>query len=212
MNDKKYWTEYYSKNSKPTDASTFAEFILPKLNSNKNLIELGCGNARDSIYFAQNNLNVVAVDQVQEEIDYLNENHKEENILFVCDDFTNLVNTSHDIINETDFDYIYSRFTFHSINEAKEDRTLDWIENNLDKEGYFLLEARSLNDPMFKQGKSLSDTENYTTHYRRYMDLDKIIEKLESRNFEIIYNIEDNNLAVYKDDNPYVIRIIAKKL
>lgn len=212
MNDKKYWTEYYSKNSKPTDASTFAEFILPKLDSNKNLIELGCGNARDSIYFAQNNLNVVAVDQVQEEIDYLNENHKEENILFVCDDFTNLVNTSHDIINETDFDYIYSRFTFHSINEAKEDRTLDWIENNLDKEGYFLLEARSLNDPMFKQGKSLSDTENYTTHYRRYMDLDKIIEKLESRNFEIIYNIEDNNLAVYKDDNPYVIRIIAKKL
>lgn len=212
MNDKKYWTEYYSKNSKPTDASTFAEFILPKLDSNKNLIELGCGNARDSIYFAQNNLNVVAVDQVQEEIDYLNENHKEENILFVCDDFTNLANTSEDIINETDFDYIYSRFTFHSINEAKEDRTLDWIENTLDNGGCFLLEARSLNDPMFKQGKSLSDTENYTTHYRRYMNLNKIIEKLESRNFEIIYKIEDNNLAVYKDDNPYVIRIIAKKL
>ena len=212
MDDKKYWTEYYSKNSKPTDASTFAEFILPKLNSNKNLIELGCGNARDSIYFAQNNLNVVAVDQVQEEIDYLNENHKEENILFVCDDFTNLANTSDDIINETDFDYIYSRFTFHSINEAKEDRTLDWIENTLDNGGCFLLEARSLNDPMFKQGKSLSDTENYTTHYRRYMNLNKIIEKLESRNFEIIYKIEDNNLAVYKDDNPYVIRIIAKKL
>ena len=212
MDDKKYWTEYYSKNSKPTDASTFAEFILPKLDSNKNLIELGCGNARDSIYFAQNNLNVVAVDQVQEEIDYLNENHKEENILFVCDDFTNLANTSEDIINETDFDYIYSRFTFHSINEAKEDRTLDWIENTLDNGGCFLLEARSLNDPMFKQGKSLSDTENYTTHYRRYMNLNKIIEKLESRNFEIIYKIEDNNLAVYKDDNPYVIRIIAKKL
>lgn len=212
MDDKKYWTEYYSKNSKPTAASTFAEFILPKLDSNKNLIELGCGNARDSIYFAQNNLNVLAVDQVQEEIDYLTEHHNEENILFVCDDFTNLANTSHDIINETDFDYIYSRFTFHSINEAKEDRTLDWIGDNLDKGGCFLLEARSLNDPMFKQGKSLSDTENYTTHYRRYMDLDKIIDKLESRNFEIIYHVEDNNLAVYKDDNPYVIRIIAKKL
>ena len=212
MDDKKYWTEYYSKNSKPTAASTFAEFILPKLDSNKNLIELGCGNARDSIYFAQNNLNVLAVDQVQEEIDYLTENHNEENILFVCDDFTNLANTSHDIINETDFDYIYSRFTFHSINEAKEDRTLDWIGDNLDKGGCFLLEARSLNDPMFKQGKSLSETENYTTHYRRYMNLDKIIEKLESRNFEIIYHVEDNNLAVYKDDNPYVIRIIAKKL
>ena len=65
---------------------------------------------------------------------------------------------------------------------------------------------------MFRQGKALSETENFTNHYRRYMDLNKIIEKLESRNFEIIYKIEDNNLAIHKDDNPYVIRIIAKKL
>ena len=212
MDDKKYWTEYYAKNSKPTNASTFAEFILPKLDENKNLIELGCGNGRDSIYFVQNKLNVVAVDQVQCEIDYLNENHKEENITFVCDDFTNLDNTKHEIINETDFDYIYSRFTFHSINEKKENRTLDWIENSLSKGGCFLLEARSINDPMFKQGNALSENENFTNHYRRYMDLDDIVDKLESRNFEIIYKIEDNNLAVYKDDNPYVIRIIAKKL
>lgn len=212
MDDKKYWTEYYAKNSKPTDSSTFAEFILPKLDKNKNLIELGCGNGRDSIYFVQNNLKVVAVDQVQCEIDYLNENHKEENIIFVADDFTNLDNTKHEIINETDFDYIYSRFTFHSINEKKENRTLDWIEKNLSEGGYFLLEARSINDPMFKQGNALSENENFTNHYRRYMDLDVITDKLESRNFEIIYKIEDNNLAVYKDDNPYVIRIIAKKL
>ena len=65
---------------------------------------------------------------------------------------------------------------------------------------------------MFKQGKALSETENFTTHYRRYMDLNKVVEKLESRKFEIIYKIEDNDLAIYKDDNPYVIRIIAKKL
>ena len=44
-----------------------------------------------------------------------------------------------------------------------------------------------------------------------YGYLNNIIEKLEYRNFEIINNIEDN-MAVYKDDNPYVIRIIAKKL
>ena len=212
MDDKKYWTEYYAQNSKPTIASTFAEFVLPYLNENKNLIELGCGNGRDSLYFVQNNINVIAVDQVQSEIDYLNNNHKEDNIIFICDDFTNLENTDNNIINDINFDYIYSRFTFHSINESKEDKTLDWIENNLSKGGFFLLEARSINDPMFKQGDMLSETENFTNHYRRYMDLDKIIEKLESRHFEILFRIEDNDLAVYKEDNPYVIRIIAKKL
>lgn len=212
MDDKEYWTEYYAKNATPTNASTFAEFVLPKLEENKCLIELGCGNGRDSIYFAQNKLNVIAVDQVQEEVDYLNANHKEDNITFVGDDFTNLANTDNELIKSGNFDYVYSRFTFHSINEVKEDRTLDWIQDSLLDGGYFLLEARSINDPMFKQGNALSETENFTDHYRRYMDLDKIVDKLESRNFEIIFKIEDNDLAVYKDDNPYVIRIIAKKL
>ena len=212
MDDKQYWREYYIKNSKPTNASSFAEFILPKLEENKNLVELGCGNGRDSIYFANNNINVIAIDQIEDEIDYLNNNHKEDNIHFVCEDFTNLIDTECDLINNTDFDYVYSRFTFHAINEFKEDRTLDWIEGKLDKNGYFLLEARSIKDPMYKQGKALSETENFTNHYRRYMNIDKIVSKLESRNFEIVFKIEDKNLAVYKDDNPYVIRIIAKKL
>lgn len=212
MDDKKYWTEYYAKNSKPANASSFAEFVLPKLNKNKNLIELGCGNGRDSIYFSQNNINVIAIDQVQEEIDYLNENYGSKNINFVCDDFTDLFNSEVDLIKSTDFDYVYSRFTFHSINEKKEDRTLDWIKDNINCGGYFLLEARSIKDPMFKQGKNLSESENFTTHYRRYMNLDVIVGKLKSRCFEIIYKIEDNNLAIYKDDNPYVIRIIARRL
>ena len=51
MDDKEYWVKYYKVNSKPAEASSFAEFILPKLDVNKNLIELGCGNDRDSIFF-----------------------------------------------------------------------------------------------------------------------------------------------------------------
>lgn len=38
-------------------------------------------------FFAKNNINVIAVNQVREEIDYLNENHKQDNIDFVCEDF-----------------------------------------------------------------------------------------------------------------------------
>lgn len=210
MDDKEYWDEYYATHSKPNDASTFAEFVLDRLDEGKTLIELGCGNGRDSLFFSKNGLNVVAVDQVDSEIKFLNENYASENITFVAGDFTNLATSEEDLIKNTQFDYIYSRFTFHSINEAKEDRTLDWISNHLDG-GLFLLEARSLNDPMFKKGDALSDTENFTTHYRRYMDLDKFTDKLENLGFEILFEIEDKDLAPYKDDNPYVIRIIAKK-
>ena len=151
MDDKKYWSEYYSNNQKPTDASSFAVFVQEKLEKGKTLIELGCGNGRDSVYFAGHGVNVIAVDQVDDEIDYLNENYAGDNLCFVCDDFTNLVETADDRIKGNSFDYIYSRFTFHSINEGKEDRTLDWISEHLD--GLFFLEARSLKDPMFKKGR-----------------------------------------------------------
>lgn len=210
MDDKKYWSDYYSTHQEPTDASSFAEFVLDNLEEGKILIELGCGNGRDSVFFSQNGIKVIAVDQVDDEIDFLNENYKNENVCFACDDFTNLIESSNDMINNTKFDYIYSRFTFHSITLEQEDNTLSWICENLD-DGLFFLEARSLNDPMFKKGEALSDTENFTTHYRRYMDLDKFTSKLEDLGFEILYKIEDKDLAPYKDDNPYVIRIIAKK-
>lgn len=212
MDDKEYWNKYYEKNSNPTQPSTFAEFIIPYLKENKLLIELGCGNGRDSIYFSKK-IKVIGIDQVNNEINYLNEKFKNENIEFLVDDFTDLKNATgyNKEVLRKNIDYIYSRFTFHSINENKEDNTLDWIESSLSKDGMFFLEARSIKDPMFKKGENLSETENFTTHYRRYMDLDKISSKLESRNFEIIFKIEDKDLAVHKNDNPYVIRIIAKK-
>ena len=209
MNDKNYWSDYYLKNNKPTEPSNFAEFIVPKLEKNKSLIELGCGNGRDSVFFSKHDVNVIGVDQVENEVDFLNENYSTDNLTFVSDDFTNLENSNNKLIKESNFDYIYSRFTFHSINEKKEDRTLDWISNHLNG-GLFFLEARSINDPMFQLGKNLSHNENFTNHYRRYMNLDVFCQKLESRNFDILYKIEDKDLAPHKDENPYVIRIIAK--
>lgn len=213
MDDKEYWNKYYKKNFEPTPHSTFAEFILPYVENNKLLIELGCGNGRDSIFLSKK-VNVIGIDQVNDEISYLNKKFKNEHIEFLADDFTNLINSTgyNKKVLSKNINYIYSRFTFHSINETKENNTLDWIESTLNKDGMFFLEARSIKDPMFKKGKNLSKNENFTTHYRRYMDLDEIIRKLESRNFEIIFKIEDKNLAIHKDDNPYVIRIIAKKL
>jgi cyclopropane fatty-acyl-phospholipid synthase-like methyltransferase len=203
MDDKKYWENYYKKHSKPIKQSSFASFIETYLEKNKKLIELGCGNGRDSIFFSKKNINVLGVDQAENEIKFLNENYANKKLNFLADDFT-------DLNLDTKFDYIYSRFTFHSINEEKEDNTLSWVSSHLKDEGLFFLEARSINDPMYNEGKILSEFENFTDHYRRYMDLNKIIEKLENKNFSIIYKIENDGLAIHKNEDPIVIRIIAQ--
>lgn len=204
MNDKSYWKEYYRKNPNPVDPSTFAKFIIGFMEPEKKLIELGCGNGRDSVYFAQQKINVTAIDQIEEEMDYLNKKHSLYNLNFKADDFTNL---------DTDkkYDYIYSRFTLHSVNEEAEKRVFNWITKQLNDEGLFFLEVRSINDPMFQKGEKISESENVTTHYRRYLNFDETIEKLENRGLKIIYKLESQGLAKYKDDDPTLIRIVAQK-
>lgn len=62
MNEK-YWKKFYSNQHISRTHSSFAEFCLPYMNKNYPLIDFGCGNGRDSYYFARNGLNVFGVDK-----------------------------------------------------------------------------------------------------------------------------------------------------
>ena len=91
INDKKYWSEFYFNNNELTKKpSLFAQYLVENsvINEGDVLFELGCGNGRDSIFFAKNNIDVTAVDQCDKNISLLNEQHN--NISFISDDFTNL--------------------------------------------------------------------------------------------------------------------------
>jgi cyclopropane fatty-acyl-phospholipid synthase-like methyltransferase len=197
---------YYKNNDKPFKPSPFAEFVLSYIEKEKKLIELGCGNGRDSIYFAeQKDINILALDQAEAEIDFLNRNFNYDNLIFSSEDFTDL-----SIVEK--FDYVYSRFTFHYISEEQENNVLKWIKSNLNKDGLFFIEARSIKDDLYRQGIQISATENITDHYRRYMNLDLFIEKLKEVNLEVIYSVDSKDIAVHKGENSIIIRIIAKKI
>ncbi|WP_294364812.1 class I SAM-dependent methyltransferase [uncultured Clostridium sp.] len=205
INDKEYWNKFYNKNSLPFEKSDFAYFILNNyIEKGKSLIEMGCGNGRDSIYFSKNGVKVIGVDQAENEINFLNSEFKNDNIEFLCGDFTklNLKNS---------FDYVYSRFTIHSIPEDGEDRLLNWSFCNLHTGGGIFIEARSIRDDLYSEGTKISKTENFTDHYRRYVNKDILIKKLKKIGFYIIYEIESKGLAVYKDEDPYIVRIVGKK-
>lgn len=205
---KEFWENYYVSNKVPVKESSFARFVLDYIEDKEaSFLELGCGNARDSLYFSKNfkNLSVEAIDQCQNEIKFLNANYASKNLCFSVKDFTNMV------YFEKSYDYIYSRFTLHAINEDAENRVLAWIEKSLKDFGKVFFEFRSIKDEMLDEGIKLSKNENYTTHYRRFIGFEEFKQKLKKFNLKIEYEIESDNLAKYKDDNPVVIRIVASK-
>ncbi len=199
-----YWEDYYKNHQDPGDESPFARFVMPFLNATDSLYELGCGNGRDSIFFEKFGINIIAFDQCKNEVDYLNTQYKTENLSFEEADFTN-------IGKRPLVENIYSRFTLHSVNLEQEIRTLNWAYETLKARGLFFIEIRSVHDELFGKGDALSDNSFVTDHFRRFVKLESFILRLEKAGFNILYKLQSKGLAVYKSEDPMVIRVIVQK-
>lgn len=203
--DKNYWIEYYKKNLAPHEPSRFALDILERLEKGKSLLELGCGNGRDSIFFARNGLNVTAIDQAENVIAELNQKYAD--IEFLTDDF---VESS--LFVQREFDYIYSRFTLHTITKYEQSKVLDKAYHCLKAGGLLLIEARSTKDSIYGLGEKVGEHEFiYENHYRRFVDKAELEEELTTKGFKIIISEEGRGFAPMKDQNPIILRIVAQK-
>ena len=206
--DKGYWDKYYNEHYKKSSISknsTFADFCHQKyLSSQKTIVELGCGNGRDAKFFAKNNHLVYALDQsINNEII---ESNNFDNLNFIEEDF---VHCNFDFCKK--IDVFYSRFTIHSITSEDQNYLIPKIYNILNPKGLFCIEVRTINDPKFKKGKHISDTTYfYDGHMRRFIDSQQFLKSVLSLGFKIKYFEESNNLSIYKDDNPVLMRIILE--
>jgi adenylyl-sulfate kinase len=206
--DTEYWNQYYKKKLDITQPSLFAKAVGETLNRSKNLLELGCGNGRDSIYFSGLGLNVTAIDASDAAIQRLKTEYDEDNICFICDDFV-----SSSAIFSGQYDYVYSRFTLHAINEVQETEVLHNVFKVLKQQGMFFIEVRSVNDELFGKGEKVGHNSYvFDGHFRRFIEMEKLVEKLKETGFEVVSAVEDTDFAPYGDSNPPIIRIICQKV
>ena len=187
-NNTKYWNEFYNtKGEFINNASNFCLFVMEYFNEHSTLqiLDAGCGNGRDSYTLASRH-NVVGAD---------NSGYKPDNATkctFQIADFVTM--------DKSDFDLIYSRFTFHSISNESHKIFLDSIQSDT----YLCIETRS--------DKGIDSTRHYgDDHYRNFTNFDYLTNILDKCDFEIMYITESDNVAVYKDENPICIRVLCRK-
>ncbi len=213
--DKNYWDEYYKVHGgdkEISNPSSFAKFILKNYFSEKkfNIVELGSGNGRDAMFFAYNGHNVIAIDQSTKIINIQKQNLKNKFAI-------NLHSKEQDFVKEDysrykKIDAFYSRFTIHSIAKSDELELLPKIYDNLEREGLFCVEARTINDPLYGIGEFCGENTFVTdNHNRRFIDTKVFRKQVLDLGFKELYFIEENNLSIYKNDNPVLMRIILQK-
>ena len=77
--------------------------------------------------------------------------------------------------------------------------------------GLFFIEIRSIHDELFGQGSAVSENSFVTDHYRRFVNFETFVSRVESAGFKVIYKLQSKGLATYKTEDPMVIRLIAQK-
>lgn len=210
--DEEYWNRYYADKAKlhksETAPSLFACAMLQNyIERGKNLVELGCGNGRDSLYFAQNGINVTGIDASEVAIVELQKKNALENCIFICDDFV-----SAESIYQVQYDYCYSRFTLHAINERQETQILKKAYSMLKENGYFFIEARSINDKKYGVGQAVERNAFICDgHYRRFIVLTELLSKLKDIGFTIIDSAESDRFAPMEGDIAVCIRVVAQR-
>lgn len=188
--NKEYWPAYYNKYQSPIEASDFAQFVNTKIKKGSKIVDIGCGNGRDTQYFEQCGHTVFAVDNV-EITNFLGKN------LINCDAL-NL-----DIVS----DVYYSRFFIHTLSENDFDIFLKTISNII-QNGTLFIETRAIDGEIKKLVTFKSPIGE--EHCRMLYSVDYLQHKF-NKHFKIESISQSNQFAKYKNENPLIIRAILKK-
>ena len=204
--DHDYWNEYYRQKRAEDMPSLFAQYVFDNLNEGESLVDLGCGNGRDALYFCRNRIDVTAIDQSETGIEMI-QAKEPGNICCICGDITKLSSFCDDA-----YDHAYSRFCIHALSEEQQSDLLSEVYKVLKPDGRFWIEVRGIKDTIYGKGEQVGrNAFMYEGHYRRFIELEELIQELEENGFEIVTAEEATGFAPYRGDDPEVIRITAKK-
>ena len=184
-----YWPYFYNHYEAPKECSDFAEFVSRLINKGSRIVDIGCGNGRDSLFFEQQGHKVFSIDKV--EVPFIGSNFVKKDALDI----------------DIKSDVYYCRFFLHTLSEDDCDLFLQRI-SNLIGDGKLFIETRSSRSKSKEKVKFKSPIGE--SHYRMLYSIDYLDFKLK-KHFSVDFISESNEWAPYKEERPYVIRAIVKK-
>lgn len=204
-----YWDKFYKLKRNNNKPSKFAKFIKKKfLNKRSHLLEIGCGDGRDSFYFMNYVKKILAIDQSKSIIKKNIEITKKKQINNIYFQILNV--NSKKILEIKGYNFIYARFFLHAINLKQEKKFLNFLSMYSSKGSLVALEFRTTKDTLLNKGKKVSEYERITDHYRRFINVNDFVKKIINNKFKLIYKKQGINLSKYKDDNPHLCRLVFK--
>lgn len=208
-----YWDNYYRDRRCPP-ASSFAEYVLPRLDPASTIVELGCGNGRDSVFFASAGHTVFGCDMSHGGIAAAQKGATELGVtdckffaldisqpdeidaFFARPELATAIRAPRQLV-------IYMRFFLHAITEESERTLFSALRRNIPRAYCIVAEFRTDQD---------SNTVKVHTaeHFRRYIrPADEIARMTREYGLTLESAESGYGFSVYKTEDPHLCRILA---
>lgn len=193
-----YWKDFYKDKKADKTPSYFAHYVQSYILHGDRfvLVDLGSGNGRDSVFFAEHGHSVISIDRNC--IPYKGC----QNLLHLNIDIDSFIS----VLNKKSFVppfirqpiVIYSRFFIHAIHKKQTVNLLNAVNSGM----YFVAELRIKGDK----------PKIYKEHKRTLWDFKDFISMFDPDKWSIDDLMTGHGMAIYKDEDPLVMRIVARRL
>ena len=207
---KNFWDSFYKdqNNQKITDASSFAHFVCEFIQEDSLVIDMGCGNGRDSRYLNLFN-DLVGIDQSDEAIEFCRTQSRSMAEMTKTLDFRVLPIEDENIcqilkaeyIKERENVFVYARFFLHAIDKTQYERFWD-VAQCLSHDSSVSVGVE------FRTNEDEKNFKQFPDHFRRYLDPSAVVTDAELRGFKVREIHQGYGFAKYKNEDPHLARII----
>jgi SAM-dependent methyltransferase len=202
-----YWNTFYGTKATdvPTEPSAFARWVASQDRRPTSLLDVGSGTGRDSLWFAEQGIRVLGCDYSQTGVTYATERAAQQGCSATFRrlnlyDLREMLTVGALLGHEGATDAVYARFLVHALED--EGRKNLWRF------------SRSVLAPtrgrIYLEFRTEATEHEFGEHFRQFVQPDVVHRELESYGFEIEHSENRHGLAVHKNEDPRVCRIVAK--
>lgn len=205
---RKYWDAFYAQQRQrvPNGPSPFAEWVAEHHGSQRPLVDVGCGTARDSLWFAaEHGRHVTGLDYNQGVLRRAT-NRSRRRELDTEFHLLNLYDTRAALAWGTILAHredpcdVYARFLLHTLSEPGQENFMRLAAMALRREGLLFLEFRTTED----LGRP-----KVFTHKRHLVDPRRAREMVTAAGGTVLHETTGTGLAPFEIEDPVVCRMVA---
>jgi hypothetical protein len=207
-----YWANFYAR-TEYTSGSTFFDFVNSRPEMTSHVIDIGCGDGRDSYAYGLAGRTVTGLDRSHIGVRHATKKAHDmgmgDRVSFAAcdvgeaDNLRGVLNAAIERAGDAPI-LFYARFFLHSIPEEVQDTLMATINEVARPGDQFAAEFRTTADAAL--GKV------HEKHYRRFQDGPAFgVALREKYGFDVTFEVEGQGFSPYKGEDPVLYRVLAKR-